>query len=93
MILGSVQRNRGLVSVLDEILTGRHGNSFQTHHVPARWDGWTVEQLHSDLFVKHRAVLVSVEQEGHTLVNPAPDTQVHTGERMVLLTGPDFSGL
>ena len=32
MILGSVQRNRGLVSVLDDILTQSHGNAFFSPH-------------------------------------------------------------
>jgi voltage-gated potassium channel len=85
MIVGSVQRNPGLVRVLDEILTNRHGNAFCTVRVPDRFAGQQVRALHTHLVEDHRALLVSVEVGGEMKVNPSPDLLLEGGERMVLL--------
>jgi voltage-gated potassium channel len=86
MILGSVARNRGLVSVLDEILTGRHGNAFHTVAVPDAWVGRTVADLHTELFVERRAVLISVERPDHeVVVNPDPELVLRVHDRLVVL--------
>ncbi len=91
MILGSVQRNRGLMSVLHEILTGSRGNSFQTYTVPTSWDGRAVDELHRVLFVSQRALLVSLEKrDGIAQVNPDPLQVVSAGDRVVVLAGPGF---
>jgi len=85
MIVGSVQRNPGLVGVLDEILTNQHGNAFCTARVPSDFQGKRVAELHTHLFEAHRALLVSVELGGEMKVNPRPDLTLQGGERMVLL--------
>ncbi len=87
MIVGSVSRNRGLVQVLDEILTGNRGNSFHTSVVPAALAGKTVRDLHDHLLDQHQAVLVSVELDGRVKVNPPLDRALRGGERMVVLSG------
>jgi len=88
VIIGSVARNEGLVTVLNEILTSQ-GNHFQTLDVPKRAIGKTVAELHQDLFVEQRAILISLEwsQDGRreSEVNPSPDRIVRAGERMVIL--------
>ena len=89
MIVGSVSRNRGLVQVLDEILTGRRGNSFHTWNVPRDMAGRTVQELHEFLLLRHRAVLVSVEFDGHVTVNPSLERALEGGERMVVLSGAE----
>lgn len=85
MIVGSVQRNPGLVRVLDEILTNRHGNTFCTVRVPDTFAGRRVSELHTHLFEVHRALLVSVELGGEMCVNPVPGHVLAGGERMVVL--------
>jgi len=85
MIVGSVQRNPGLVRVLDEILTNRRGNAFLTRTVPKRFAGQTVEELHSALFRDENTLLLGVEIEGQMCVNPAPGRALRGGERMVVL--------
>lgn len=89
MIVGSVSRNRGLVQVLDEILTGQHGNSFHTWEVPAEMGGHTVRDLHRHLLENSRAVLVSVELDGQVTVNPPLERSLRGGERMVVLSGEE----
>ena len=93
MILGSVQRNRGLVRVLDDILTQSHGNSFHTAKLPQSWDGRTVAALHQEMLMRHRAVLVSIEEDGQPIVNPRPDHVVRAGQRIVLIAAKEFTGL
>ena len=93
MILGSVQRNRGLVRVLDDILTQSHGNAFHTAELPESWAGRTVAALHQELLMRHRALLISVEHDGQPIVNPRPDRVVEAGQRVVLIAGKEFTGL
>ncbi len=94
MILGSVAANRGLVTVLDEILTAAHGNTFRTVELPPAWVGRTVAELHNELFVQHRAVLISVENPPrNVVVNPEPERQMQSGDRLVVLCGSDFRAL
>ena len=93
MILGSVQRNRGLVRVLDDILTQSHGNAFQTRELPESWDGRTVGELHQELFMVHRAVLVSVEDGDGPVVNPSPSAVLSAGQRIVIIAGGNFGSL
>jgi len=85
MIVGSVQRNPGLVRVLDEILTSQRGNAFRTRTVPARFKGKTVETLHASLFRDEQTLLISVDCDGETRVNPPRDLVLQGGERMVVL--------
>ena len=93
MILGSVQRNRGLVSVLDDILTQSHGNAFHTRSLSEAWHGRSVADLHHELFVNHRAVLVAVEIEDRPFVNPDPRLVLHAGQRIVVISGDNFKPL
>ena len=93
VIMGSASRNRGLVSVLDEILSNRYGNAFHKSVVPAALAGLTVLEVHDRLKRDYGAVLVSVEQDqgGHygTLVNPAPDLVIGEQDLLVVISeGP-----
>lgn len=92
-VIGSCSRNRGLVSVLEEILTARHGNSFHTLSLTPRWDGRPVAELHQQLLSDQHAVLISIEreEEGKRLqrVNPEPDFRLRSGDQLVVLArGP-----
>lgn len=95
MIIGAVSRNRGLVSVLDEALTGQHGSTFHTLYVPPRLDGRSVAEMHQILYQQHRAILVSVDtsrgEERVTVVNPEPDHRVRSGDRLVVLSPGEVS--
>lgn len=75
MILGSAARNPGLVTLLEDILDMRGGNSFWSCAIPARLEGATVAALRRELHDRHAATLMSVEPaDGSGLrVNP-PDT-------------------
>jgi voltage-gated potassium channel len=86
VILGSASRNRGLVRLLDQVLTTEYGNAFYTLTIPKSHDGKTVAELHKNLMEEHRALMISVENITGTLdVNPPPQQQVQAGQQIVVL--------
>jgi voltage-gated potassium channel len=92
VILGSSVRNRGIVSVMDEILSVEHGNAFYTTRIPERLSGKTISELHGMLLREHEAILVSHNNgiDG-TQVNPPPDRVVRAGEQIVVLARTDLA--
>ena len=89
VILGSVGRNRGLVRVIDEVLSSRYGNSFHKVALPAPWVGREVRDLFVVLKERHDALLVSVEapRDGKraTLLNPPLDHVLEPGSVLVVI--------
>lgn len=81
MIIGSATRNRGLVAVLDDVLTARHGNSFHSVNAPATWGGMSVADASRRLGEKHAAVLISVAGT----VNPDRANLLRAGDALVVL--------
>ncbi len=85
VVLGNASRNRGLVQILDEVLTTERGNAFHTSLVPQSHGGKTVAQMHTLLLERFNAVLVSVEQGGTVNVNPSADILIEAGDAIVVL--------
>lgn len=86
-ILGSSTRNPGLVSLLEDILDMRSGNSFWSCRIPARLNGVTVAELRRELHDRHEATLMSVEPAGGrgALVNPRDDVVVREDEVAIVV--------
>lgn len=90
VILGSASRNRGMMRVLDEILSVRHGNSFHKVAVPQAWVGRSVRAVFLELKEKHDAILVSVEvtrddKRYETKINPALDYALEEGSALFVI--------
>ncbi|MCO4746014.1 MAG: NAD-binding protein [Proteobacteria bacterium] len=85
VVLGSSVRTRGIVGVMDEILTADHGNGFHTVRVPAAFEGRTIAELHLLLVQEHEAILVSHKTGDETTVNPPPGRVVRDGDELVVL--------
>ena len=89
VIIGSASRNRGLIQVLDEILTGNRGNSFHSVLLPSELVGKTVREAHTHLLDTHHALLIAIEaDEGGAsvrTVNPDPTRVLCRGDRIVVL--------
>lgn len=90
VIMGSAERNRGLVSVVDEILTNRYGNAFQKVSIGKDGAGRTIGELHRSLKEAQQAVLIAwircdggAEQE--VVVNPDVSITVSEGDRVVVI--------
>ncbi len=88
VIIGSMGRNRGLSTVLNDILTTAEGNAFHKVRVPGRLDGATIGELHQSLKADHGAILVSWERHGdspRSQVNPPPSLVVATDDVLVVI--------
>ena len=94
VILGSASRNRGIVRVLDEILTSRYGNSLHKVAPESGWVGQTIAQLVAELKSRHDATLIALEHgneidgQPRIEVNPPPDRVVRLDDVMLLLSDP-----
>jgi len=91
VVLGNVSRNRGLVRVLNDIMTVSKGNAFHKVKVPQAHHGKTVVALHDLLKREHRAILMSVQpctgpQADEVLVNPSNDHTVACGDTLVVVS-------
>ncbi len=89
VILGSVGRNRGLVRVLDEVLSSRYGNSFHKVALPDAWAGRPVRDLFGELKERHDALLVSIEvptaEASETMLNPPLDRTLEKDTVLVVI--------
>jgi voltage-gated potassium channel len=93
-IMGSASRNRGLVSIVDEILSSRYGNSFRKIPVRGAWIGKSVREIFPQLKEQRDAVLVALVRaedgvETDVIVNPPLDAVAREGDRLVVLSKED----
>ncbi|MEZ4461277.1 MAG: NAD(P)-binding protein [bacterium] len=72
-IIGSVVRNRGMTTMLDELLTSRYGHQFFKEKLPNDLVGKDVGEVMSELKRRHNATLLAVaydERGKGMVVNP-----------------------
>ena len=70
-VIAQAGMHRGLISVLGELLTYRHGNEFYRSAIPESWFGRTFNEMLLELKETHNAILVAVHREGQeVIVNP-----------------------
>jgi voltage-gated potassium channel len=98
VILGSMERNRGLSTVLNDILSTTEGNAFHRVTVPHTLSGETIGAVHTLLKQDHGAILVSwagarpsdspssEPAEHRTRVNPPTDLIVQAGDTLVVIS-------
>ena len=97
VILGSASRNRGIVRVLDEILTSTYGNTLHKVSVNEAWVGLDVGKLTTLLKETHEAVLIAVEHSQPVSsqpaieVNPPSSRVVLADDVLLLLSDPGGS--
>lgn len=86
-IMASVVRSRGIVSMLDELLSARYGHQFFKHVCPDYLAGKTVAESMRILKEEHDSTLlaVSVDPEGRDLrVNPPNDFIIEAEHRIII---------
>ncbi|MEM7784338.1 MAG: potassium channel protein, partial [Planctomycetota bacterium] len=70
-VLAHAAMNRGLISVLGELLTSEHGNEFHRIPIPETWIGQSFDQKLKDVREGSNAILLAVHpHEGEPTVNP-----------------------
>ncbi len=98
-ILGSASRNRGMVSILDEILSARVGNSLYKVRAPKALHGVAAGKLSASLRRQHDAIFIGIERpdfhnpdQSATIVNPPGDEKVRPGDHIVVIAErpPEF---
>ena len=89
-IMATVAKNRGIVSMLDELLTAKHGDQFFKCPVPDEMVGKTVADVIMDLKVIHDATLIGVDLgSGGTLaetmcVNPPGSLKLEATHQIII---------
>ncbi|MEM9410569.1 MAG: ion transporter [Planctomycetota bacterium] len=70
-VIAQAGMHRGLINVLGELLTYRHGNEFFRTEIPGHWIGKNFNQMLAQLKESKNAILVAVQPEsGEVVVNP-----------------------
>ena len=70
-VIAQAGMHRGLINVLGELLTYRHGNEFFRTAVPESWIGQPFDKKLAELKTKKNAILVAVHSQGSEMeVNP-----------------------
>ena len=96
-IMATVAKNRGIVSVLDELLTSKYGHQFFKCPVPESMVGKTVAQVILDLKLLHDATLIGVDLgHGTTLadsisVNPPGDLELSATHQIIIAASKPLS--
>lgn len=84
-ILGAASYNVGLVGILDEILSHRHGNAFHTMNLPKGFAGRPVSALRQHLHETHDATLIALHTPDDRVVNPPSDDVVPERALLIVL--------
>jgi voltage-gated potassium channel len=88
-IIAAASRTRGLVGMLDELLTSRWGNRMFKVDVPADWIGRTLGFAHVELKERHKALLMALERHDidgtHMQLNPDSAGVLAAGDQLLFL--------
>lgn len=85
-MLAQASLNRGLINVLGELLTNRHGNEFYRMPVPDSWIGESFDKMLSEVRKGSMAILVAVHSEGEE-PNVNPENYTFRANDKVVLIG------
>ena len=89
-VIAQAGMHRGLINVLGELLTYRHGNEFYRSAIPDSWHGRTFNEMLTELKQTHNAILVAVHSAGRE-VNVNPENHVFSnGDEVVAICNGDF---
>lgn len=89
-MMAMTTRNRGIVTLVEELLSTRHGNSFHKVRPPRRFIGKSVRELSNFLRDEHQSVLVAIERErpgesDEVLTNPPGDHRIEAQDFVVVI--------
>lgn len=96
-IMATVAKNRGIVSMLDELLTSKYGHQFFKGPVPKSMVGRKVEDVIGELKRDHDATLIGVDLGvGGTIaetmkVNPPGDLVLREGHQLIIAASKPLS--
>jgi voltage-gated potassium channel len=89
-IVATASRNRGLVAVMDILLSTSYGSSFYRSQLPESWAGKTVGWVHVHLKERYEAILVSIESQAGgqraLAVNPKSSQLIRSGDVALVIS-------
>jgi len=96
-LMASAAINRGIVSMLNELLTYKYGNQFYKLLVPQAWDGMRFGQAYEMMKEQYDAIPIAVEpgQTGERTqpeVNPAASRTLKAGELLLYISKEKTDG-
>ncbi len=87
-MLAQSAMNRGLMGILDELLTYQRGNEFYRQELLPDWVGMSFQQLLAELKEKHNAILVAVYPvDGSMIINPTSHSFREGDEIVIIASG------
>ncbi len=75
----------GLSELVTDIVSGGHGSELYRVALPADYVGLSVDELSAKLRGEHRATLLAVTRDGHSMTNPAADFRLQAGDDAVVV--------
>ena len=75
----------GLSELVTDIVSGGHGSEVYRVALPADYVGLSVDELSAKLRGEHRATLLAVTRDGHSMTNPAADFRLQAGDDAVVV--------
>jgi len=75
----------GLSELVTDIVSGGEGSELYRVALPADYVGLSVDELSAKLRGEHRATLLAVTRDGHSMTNPAADFRLQAGDDAVVV--------
>ena len=75
----------GLSGLVTDIVSGGEGSELYRVELPDDYVGASVDELSARLRADHNATLLAISRNGTTVVNPAPDFEMRSGDDAVVV--------
>jgi len=75
----------GLSELVTDIVSGGEGSELYRVTVPADYMGLSIDEVSARLRADHRATLIAVNRDGHSVVNPRADFRVQPGDDALVI--------
>ena len=85
-MLAQAAMNKGLISVLSELLTYQHGNEFYRQEIPKTWIGTSFDSKLSEVKQNGGIILVAVHSMGQEAVVNPQNYEFREGDEVVVIS-------
>ena len=75
----------GLSELVTDLVSGGDGSELYRVALPADYVGLSVDELSAKLRGEHRATLLAVTRDGHSITNPQADFRLQAGDDAVVV--------
>ncbi|MEO7267181.1 MAG: hypothetical protein ABIY36_04155, partial [Candidatus Limnocylindria bacterium] len=75
----------GLSELVTDLVSGGDGSELYRVALPTEYIGLTIDELSTQLRGEHRATLLAVTRDGHSMMNPSKDFRLVEGDDAVVV--------